>query len=237
MNSLQPPPAYNPQVATNNNRLNNAGQFTSPLAKSSQIFNNVVAAGGTFPISLSGTQYYLLIATLPILVRPSGGSFDTHVAGTGKQFLEQNSFDKVEIFNPNAVAVVFSIFIGWDDYIDKRLILANQQTPQVVYPTYPTPNAATSLAIPDISGSQFADINATLWIALYRVAMLFFNPDTGVTYLVQKTGAATASGPAIAAVYPQTSLRIDAEGDYALHVGGGNINAIVSEIYAAIPKT
>ena len=207
--------------------------------KGSQIINNIIAANGSLPLKVSGTQYYVLLATASIEIRPSGpgvvGYFDAHTAGTGKNLSQLNAFDMLEIKNTNAFPVVFSICVGWDDFIDKRLILATQQTPQVIYNTYDTPNSATSVDIDDLSGQAFTDINGNEWYALYRVAILAFNPDAGVTYFIQVSGSVVANGPAVGIVYPLTSLRLDASGDYTVNVGGGNVNAIISEIYAAIP--
>lgn len=207
-------------------------------AKGSQILTNVVAANSTLPLRVTGSQYYVLVASAAINIRPlsagSVGNFDSHTPGTGKEFGDTNEFEQIEIQNTNAFPVVFTIFVGWDGFIDKRLILATQQTPQVVYPTYPTPNAAAVVNITDKSGQTFQDINLGKWYALYRVAILIFNPDAGVTLLVQKAGSVVSNGPAIGIVYPTTSLRLDVQGNYCLNVGGGNINAVVSEIYAAV---
>lgn len=150
---------------------------------------------------------------------------------------DANAFTQVEFQNPTANAVVVSLFVGWQEFIDRTLIINNVTNPAVVNPTYPTPNTAASIAINDLSGQTFTDINGKKWIAISRVAILVFNTDTAATYLVQLKGAATSSGKAIAAVFPQTAVRLDVTGDYAMATGGGNINAIVSEIYNAIPST
>jgi hypothetical protein len=207
-------------------------------AKSSQIITNVVAAGGTLPMRVSGMQYYVVTSTAPIRVRAmsagSVGIFDEHTPGTGKVFDELNAFEQIEVNNPNAFAVIFQIFVGWDDYIDKRLILAAQTQKAIVYPTYQTPNSAAVVNITDLSGQQFQDIDNNKWYALNRIAIMIFNPDAGVTLLLQKSNSVVGNGPAIGVILPLTALRYDAAGNYRLHLGGANINAVVSEIYNAI---
>lgn len=207
-------------------------------AKASQVITNVVAANSTLPLKVSGSSYYVLTTSAAINIRPSAagsvGIFDSHSTGTGKKVGDVNAFDMLEIQNNLAFPVVFSIFVGWDDYIDKRLIVATDINPQVIYPTYPTPNAAAVVNINDLSGQTFTDINGNKWYALNRVAILVFNPDTGVTLLLQKAGSVVGNGPAVGIIYPQTSLRIDASGNYCLQLGGANINAVVSEIYNAV---
>jgi hypothetical protein len=207
-------------------------------AKGSQIITNVVAANGTLPLRVSGSQFYMLASSAAVDIRPmaagSVGFFDTIVTGTGKNFNDINAFEQLEVKNNNNFAVVFSLFVGWDDYIDKRLIVASNTNPQVAYPTYPTPNAAAIVDITDLSGQAFTDINGGKWYAINRVAILIFNPDTGVTLLVQKATSIVGNGPAVGIVYPQTSLRLDFSGNYRLNLGGANINAVVTEIYNSV---
>lgn len=230
-------------VANNSFRTNAQGDFRGALtAKTSQILSNGVLAGKTIPLPITGTTFYVTASSGPIEIRPhskSGpGSWAQYTPGTGLDVLEENAFSMLEVRNPNAAApVVFQMFIGWDQFIDKRLILAIAQTPQVVFPTYPVASAAPNVDIVDLSGQAFTDINGNEWYALYRVAILVSNPDTGVTFNVQHAGSVIAGGPAIISVPPQTAVRLDIAGDYSLNLGGSNINALVSEIYAAIPKT
>lgn len=208
--------------------------------KASQVITGVVPALGTLPMRVSGSAYYMIQTSAALQLRPSGGGqvgfFDAHTTGTGKELGDLNAFDMVEVQNLNNFAVVFQLFVGWDGFIDKRLILANQNTPQVVFPTYKTASSATVVNINDLSGTQFTDVNGGKWYALYRVAILIFNPDTGVTLLVQKAGSIIAADFAVGVVYPQTSLRLDIAGNYCLNLGGATINAIVSEIYASLPS-
>ena len=180
----------------------------------------------------------MLSCSAEVNIRPmaagSVGFFDAHVTGTGKEFGDVNAFEQLEIQNNNAFAVVFSLFVGWDGYIDKRLIVAGNVNPAVIYPTYQTPNSAAVVNINDLSGQSFTDINGNKWYAVNRVAIQIFNPDPGVTLLLQKAGSIVANGPAVGIIYPQTSLRVDAGGNYCLQLGGANINAVVSEIYNSV---
>lgn len=194
-----------------------------------------IAAGSSTTVSGQGTSVYLVISTAPCNIRTRGSkgtsAYSLLTQGTGAKGLE---FDQVDLQNPNSVPIVVQIWTGFAEFIDNRLIIANQSIPQVILPTYPTANAAVSVNFVDKSGSQFADINGKQWIALYRIALIVSNVDNGVTYLLQAAGAGTSSGPAVAAIYPGTSLNLPVAGDYTINVGGGNINVIASEIYSAI---
>lgn len=207
-------------------------------AKASQIITNVVGANTTLPLPVTGSSYYVLTASAKVDIRPmsagSVGIFDTHVTGTGKRVGDVNAFEMLEVKNNNAFPVVFSIFVGWDDYIDKRLIVATDTNPQVAFNTYDTPNSAAIVNITDKSGQTFTDINGGKWYAINRVAILVFNTDGGVSLLVQKANSVVGNGPAVANVPPLTAVRLDFSGNYRINLGGANINAIVTEIYNAV---
>lgn len=240
---LVPATGPNAFVVPSNNRANTqgkppiAGGNKAIVGRGSAQFNNLLPPGGFLEMPISGTQFYILAATGPVLIRASTGVYNQYTTGQGLEVDIANAFDKLTIQNPSSTNnLVYSIFVGWDNFIDKTLILNTVTTPNVIYPTYPTALSAATIDIPDRSASAFTDINGGQWYALQRVCISFFNVDTGITFLVQKAGALTGTGPAVGAVYPQTSLRLDASGHYSVNIGGANINAIVSEIYQAIQK-
>lgn len=225
-------------VSQGDNRLNSSGQSLGTVkSRSSLTYTNTIPAGGTLPIPAAGTQFYLVFATAQLNIRPSGGVFAPYQQSTGLQLVEANAFELLEVQNLNAGPVVFQLFVGFDQYIDNRLTLNTTLTPTVAFPTYATPNSASAVAINDLSTLSFTDINGGKWFAIQRIAIIVCNPDTGVTLLLQKSGAATSSGVAVAAIYPQTSLNLPVSGNYALSLGGSNINAIVSELYQSIAAT
>ena len=210
-------------------------------AKVGQVTSVPILPGFSTTIAGSGDMVYVVVATAPVNIRTrgSGGSkgsstYATFTQGTG---IRGQPFDNVDLQNPNAVPIVVQVWTGLSAYIDNRLIIANQSIPQVAYPTYPTANAAASVNFNDLSGTGFADINGNLWLALYRVAIVICNVDSGVTFLLQKAGATGPGAPAIAAIYPLTSLTLPLSGNYRLNVGGANVNVIAHEIYSCIAQT
>lgn len=227
------------QVATGSGRVNSSGQF--PQVNSvGQSFNytNVVPAGGTLTVPLAGTQFYVVFASAPLTIKPYGNGFGSDVIysqGTGQQFYDSQAFSYLAIFNPSAGPIVFQLFVGFNQFIDRRLIIENSLQQQVAYPTQPTASVATAISIPDLSGNSLTDIDGNVWYAIQRVCIQVFNVSTGTTLLLQKFASTVSNGPAVAAIYPQTSVRIDASGNYSMSVGGGVIPAIVSELYIALP--
>lgn len=223
--------------ATGDNRQNSSGNFASvgPLSRTSIIYPCVVPAGATVPVPGAGTNFYVTVATAPVMIRPLGGVFNTYTNGKGLRLQTINAFSGLEIRNTNAYPVVVQLFIGFDEFIDNTLILANTGQQLVANPTYPTASAAAAVTINDISGTAFNDINGVAWYALQREAIYVSNIDSGVTLLLQKAASVVSNGPSVIAIFPTSNLRYAAAGNYSLSVGGGNINAIVSELYQAIP--
>src|SRR5690348_9933812 len=104
------------------NRVNSGGESLPTVkSRSSLFYANVIAPGATLVVPAAGTQFYMTVATAPISIRPSGGVFNDYVQGTGLQLDLSNAFSLLEIKNNNAAAAVFQMFVGFDQYIDKRL--------------------------------------------------------------------------------------------------------------------
>jgi hypothetical protein len=220
------------------NRSGTSG-FALPQVQSriSLFYENLIPAGGVLPVPCNGTSFYVTIATGAISIRPRNGVFNEYAPGTGLELDLINAFDLLEVKNENAFAVVFQIFVGFDRFIDKRLILTQTGQGSVAFPTYQTASSAAVVNIADRTSQVFADINGNQFYALWRESILVFNLDAGVTLLLQKANSVVSNGPAVGVIYPVTAIRFDFGGDYVLHLGGANLNVIVSEIYQAIPKT
>jgi hypothetical protein len=223
-------------VAQGSNRLNSQGvRQVGVFNRTSQFWTQVVPAGQTLVASVPGSTFVVTYCSLAPSVRPNpSGSFNTYQMGTGLDTSEEGPFVMLEVANPYAVDILVQLFIGFDGFIDHRLILDQSAFPQVAYPTYPTANAAAAVAITDKSGTKFTDINGKQWYAVSREGIYISNIDAGVTLLLQHQGSVVSNGPAVAAVYPTTTLRYPSAGNFSLSVGGGNINAIVSEIYFSL---
>jgi hypothetical protein len=201
-----------------------------------------IAAGDTVTLSQRGTEFYLVVCTGSVNIRARGknagaGDFNEYPQqGTGNK--SSSPFDFIDVQNPNAFAVVLAIWVGFDSYIDRRLILVQQTQYNVVYETSPVTESSTKILIPDISGGTFTDGDGNEWLAISRVALLVSNPDTAATIVLQ-SGLDPDTVPPFPGfyIYPQTSLNIGASGDFSISVGGGDINATVWEIYNAIAAT
>lgn len=220
------------------NRTSSSGRAPVDVkSRTSQIFTNLIPAGEVLPIPIFGNTFYVVVATASIEIRPSNGVFNTYETGMGLDLDLTNSFNCLEIKNPNAFSVVFQIFVGFDALIDKRLILNQGGQSQIAFPTYDTPNSLTNVEIVDRSAQVITDIYGNEFYALTRIAIVVFNMDSGVTYLLQKTPSVVSNGPSIGGIYPLTAIRFEVGGNYCLNVGGGAINAIVHEVYTVLPKT
>lgn len=226
-----------PVAVSSNNRVNTSGRpIANPQFKTSLRIVQAIDAGATLQLSCSGTQFYFRFSTGILSVKPSGGAFADYQSGEGLNVPPENAFSLLQLKNNNSVAVVFELFAGFDGFIDNKLVLSQSINPNVVYPTYPTAGVATSVDINDISGQPFYDINGNQWYAISRVAILVSNVSSGTTILLLKKNGTNSGDPAIMAIFPLTSIRLDASGDYSLY-DAGNVDCIVSEIYSAIAPT
>src|ERR1700744_280231 len=204
-------------------------------AQGGRLINLPILAGQTVRANSRGTQAYLVVATANVNMRPLGGDFVQYGVGTGINTVKP--FNDVEIQNFNAFPVVISLWCGYDAFIDNRLIIANSSNPMVAYPTYSVPNSATFVNIVDLTGGGITDINGVKWLALYRSSIQIFNLDAGNTY---KLGAFSPTGADlgkyVAAIPPSPlPISLPMSGNFTYQTGGGNVNAIIPEIYSAIP--
>ena len=232
--------------------LSTRGQPMLPGSNSrtSAAWPMVVPPGQTITLQAGGNTFYLVSANVSVNIRPDQGVFSAYVQGTGKNC---DFFSYLEVNNPGAQPAVLSLFVGWQDFIDNRLIISAASNSSVVFQTRPNqliPNDA--IDINDKIGQAFAS-GGKSWLAVARTAVLVFNTDPAtVLYLIAKPNDLYTVATTIAVIPPQTALRYDAGGDMALVWSGvapaptkppgwnpalPYFPAIVSEIYQAIPNT
>lgn len=231
---MQPVSPISLGVARNSNRLNSQNAApASPLSRGSRTITNVLPAGKTLQAPCYGSTFYVINSSGAINIKPQSGMWQTFYSGTGLGIPLENTFSLLEIQNPNSYAIAFEIFIGFDTYIDNRLVLVSSQNPIVAYPTYPVTNAANEIVIADLSGQEFTDANGNQWYALNRVAIVASNLSSGDVYIMENA----AKDKNVLALQPLQSFTIPLRGDYNINTGGGgNIDAIVHEEYEAIAK-
>lgn len=207
-----------------------APQKVAPT-QSAQIVSSVIGAGDVYPIFQTGDKFYVIISTGEIEIKPQGYSANNYSQGKGLR--TPNPFPNIQLRNNTANSIVFSIFVGFGDYIDNTTILFDPQVSEIVYPTYPVPNAASDINVADLSGQAFTDINGTEWLAIARSGIYMTNYDLATTYALQNTALnKTAIG-----VPPSTDIVFPVNGNFKVHVPAGNINMVVSEVYRAISPT
>ena len=223
-------------VATGNNQQNLTGQLIgSPSNRLSQVYIDTLPANYTKTVAMPGTTFYVGYCTAPINIRPRGGAFNTFYQGTGVKL--ETGFTSLEVYNANAYPVLIQVFVGFDEFIDHRVIIDYSSQPLVAVPLCPVANAQSQVLCPDLSTQAITDINGGKWWAISREALYVFNPDTGITLLLQQANSAISNGPAVAVIYPQTTLRYPASGNFSLSLGGANLNAIVSDVYYSLPRS
>lgn len=201
--------------------------------RTSQIVTTILAANTTFPVFQTGAEFYLIVATGLVYIKPNNGSEAQYVQGTGLKVDENNIFKSLQIRNDNAFPVVMQMFVGFGGYIDNRLIVYDPSVIQAPYSTSGTVNTANQILIPDLSGQAIVGMNGEHFLALNRVSVYISNASPADAYDLFNT----AQTKSIITVQPLTSIVFPANGNFSMKVPSGNINAIVSEIYNVIRPT
>lgn len=226
----------NVPIAQGNNRTTSGGYVPiTGIARTYSIVNVSIAAGATLALPQTGDNFYFPVLTAPIQARPRGGLFNTFYQGTGAKVDPQNQFAILELYNPNTFPVGISVFVGFGEYIDNRVIISNDSVSNVAFPTYSSPSTSAIIQIPDKSGTKFTDVNGRNFVALARTAISINNLDNASNLYLE----GSPSGTILYAVYPLTSAAIPTlSGNYLATVNGSSmVNGIISEIYSAIPAT
>lgn len=213
------------------NQQNTVGVFESKgVNRTSQIVTTIIPAGQTFPVFQAGIEFYVVVATGEVQIKPNNGSANPYVQGTGLRVDDQNIFANVQIQNKNTFPVVLQIFVGFGGYIDNRLIISDPNQLTIAYPTSPTAAVLNRILIPDLSGTEIIDADGVAWLALGRVAIYISNVDNGDAYDLLNI----QENKTILTVQPLTNIVYNAAGDFRMKIPSGNINATVSETYTAI---
>lgn len=216
-------------------KQNNQGSFApSGPNRTSQIITTILPAGATLPIFQAGDEFYIVVATAALKIKPNNGSENEYVQGTGLKVNDQNIFANLQVRNDNPFNTVVQIFVGFGGYIDNRLITSDPNNYQAPYATYPIPNSAGTIDIPDLSGQAFIGVDGKTYLALSRRALYVSNLTLADTYNLQGIDGLPGSPLYLLGVFPQTSIVYEASGHLQIKVPSGNINALVSEVYNSI---
>ncbi len=210
--------------------VNNSG-------KSSQIITTIIPALSSIPVMVAGDTFYLTLATAAVDIQPSKSARSTYSQGTGER-MKDNPFTQLQVYNDSPNNVIISIYVGFGEYIDNRVILFDPLVFSVSYPTYPVPNAATVVNITDRSGQAITDQNGNRYLALYRKAIYFSNIDPAQVYTLADSGFVVGS---VIAIQPTFNIVFEASGNFRVNIPtgpiGAPVNAYISEIYAAVVPT
>lgn len=193
-----------------------------------------LAALASTQLAATGSCAYLVIATASVNMRADSNDFNPYYQGTGLSSVLP--FTMITLQNPNNFPIAIALWVGYDSYIDRRLILNTFSQPNVVKPLVKIPGTVGYVDIPDLSGTVFADINGNSWIAIQRVQILISNVDTVNLALLQNFGNTVFNTGSIFAIQPLTEIGLNVQGSYTLVQNGGTLNCIVSEVYSAIPN-
>ncbi len=124
----------NVPVVFGSNRLNSSGDFRNinPIAKSSYFQEVVLIAGQTLQLALAGNVFYIVATTAAVDIRPRGGTYNSYNLAQGLRVLPENAWGILEVHNPEVITTTFTLFIGFDEFIDNQLVLSSASIAQIV---------------------------------------------------------------------------------------------------------
>jgi hypothetical protein len=213
-------------------RVSRSIPFQLPAA----VVVNGQAQPSQIPVQCSGDRFYLRVASAQVSIKgvraANAGTDNPFTGGQGQTV--QNGFEQLLVSNFNTFPVTGLLWVGFEDFINDQLVLDQSTLQNVTYPTQPVATGfAGNLAIPDLSGQSFLDVNGKKWFAVGRSAIIISNFSTGTSVNLQAKGATGATGPAVLLCPPGLPIEHSSGGDFSMSVGGGVIPVIVSEIYQA----
>jgi hypothetical protein len=228
-------------TAQGNNRVNNSTVLpTGQVAQQQVQWVGSIGAGTTIPISLQGTEFYVIASNGTVYIRPNpGGTFNEYFQGTGQSMAPGSAFTMLEVQNQNTFPVAILIVVGFGSFIDKRLIIDQNTNPNICVATYSVPQTSPILRIPDLSGQLITSVQGTKYYALNRVQLTVSNVDTTTPIYIQgytSDSALTNNVGGVLNVPPQQDIVLAASGAFGLTLNKStNVNCLVSEIYQGIP--
>lgn len=195
--------------------------------------NQVVAA--EVPITYAGDRFYVRAASGTVYIQSlrAGNVGISNPFNVGQGQPVKGGFETLQIQNYNLFPAVALIWVGFDEFINDQLVLDNVTNPSVTYFTQPNQAGATSIAIPDLSGTAFLDGNGKKWYAISRNKIIISNFSTGTTFFLQNKGATVATGKSCLLCPAGLPIEHESSGDFSISLGGGTIPAVVCEIYTA----
>ncbi len=239
-------------VSTGNNRIsqflaatsqpNSSPHGATEVYTDTQQINSVVAANATIVINATGISFYFgtLPAAAGLNVRAINAgqtrSTGNYVQGTGLRYGTQG-FQKLEITNPSAAQVAFTLIVGggvpnntYDEFIDKRVIVTNNPSSNVLIQTSETVTIGFATRTPawaDTLAAGASQIVTENYLGYQRKSIIFSNDDAAAVLLVLD-----ANGNTIGSVQPSTAWTTDTGGTITLkNPSGGNVICHIGEVY------
>jgi hypothetical protein len=219
--------------------LVNSSQSLPPVwqkRKSSQFLRGVLTAAGTvgstLQLPVAGDRFFYDVGTGPLLIRPDTQHENEYFPGMGLQYNEeQEAFGNLQITNPNAHAVYFIIFAGFDNLDDRRTFYPSLQFKQIVNSVFDSTADAfdASIAVPDLSGTTITYDGDNYYVVNRQLLYAFALANTAGLYIKNPAGRVIAS------VYQNTGLQIPLTGDVEITHSGGDALPVISELYNCLP--
>ncbi len=182
--------------------------------RASNFITGQVPANGIQGFHVKGASFYLLRCAGPVFVRTDNTPEKPYLEGTGEDF--PADFSRLEIRNPTAEPISFSVWYGWGRYIDTRSAVYDGYTETAAHPVAVIPGNTSWPFLGSASGNR-----------VQRKALVVSNLDPAIILWV-----CDGAGNKALACFPQQSAVIQSAGPLVVkNEQAAPVNCAVSEVW------
>jgi hypothetical protein len=209
-------------------------RFQFQRNKSCFIHKSIIPAGEHQTLPGSGDRFFLVVASGALKLKPDTQAENLFWPSQGLRFdREKKPFEQIEVFNPNSFAVYYELFVGFDEFDDRRftgLALQFKRVLVSIYDYVASGAPAIPIDVPDQSGSVITDDNGDEFYAVNRDLLFVFNGHATEGLYIQMNG-----GPKLVPIFGLQGSQYQLTGDLEVSANGGGGLPMVSELYNCLP--
>lgn len=186
------------------------------IRQQANLLTPIIPANGILALNVPGRYCYLVDAASRIGMRIGDQPESLFAPGSGVAFPEGSDFERVELRNPTGAAQQVSVWVGYSEFVDRRIALIEPETELVAW---------SGTQIGAASGVTFPPVLTTPRVR--RKALLIDNQDPALPLHVRDVAGNVAFH-----VRAETTITVPASGIVEVfNPAGAPVACSVCEIY------
>lgn len=200
---------------------------TDGISRSAQTIIATIPAASTRQFNVPGNYFYFVENGGTVWLKTDIGGSKPYQLGTGEIVPPGSFFRFLELENRSAASIDIELYIGFGEYIDKRLNIVRER-PASVQPVAEQPTAYVASATVSIAATTAVVFTGTPATGqLRRKAIVISNRDTAASIVVRDDSNAPGTE-----VFPSTSITLPVSGEIEVYnPTGGAIAVYMAEIF------